>query len=157
MLKIGDKAPDFELPDQDGVRRTLSEFLEIRDYLLLYFYPKDDTTGCTLEARGVRDNIPKFKNLDCTVVGVSPDSVLSHNKFVDKYILNFIILSDESKETLEKYGVWQEKSMYGRKYMGVVRTSFLIDYQGKIVKIYEKVKPETHADIILADLAELRK
>lgn len=157
MLKIGDKAPKFELPDQNGKTHKLEELLKMGDYVLLYFYPKDDTSGCTLQACGIRDNIPQFEKLDCTVVGVSPDAVKSHTKFVDKYDLNFTILSDESKETLEKYGVWKEKSMYGKKYMGVVRTSYLLDSKGKIVKVYEKVKPETHADMVLADLSELRK
>ena len=157
MLKIGDKAPKFNLPDQNGKVHKLDEFLKMGDYLLLYFYPKDDTSGCTMQACGIKDNIPQFEKLDSTVVGISPDSVKSHTKFVDKYDLNFTILSDESKETLEKYEVWKEKSMYGKKYMGVVRTSYLIDSKGKIVKVYEKVKPETHADMVLADLENLRK
>lgn len=155
MLQEGDKAPGFNLPDQGGKMHSLSGYKG--DWLLLYFYPKDDTSGCTMQACGVRDNIPQFEKLDCAVVGVSADSVRSHGKFVEKYDLNFTLLADESKETLEKYGVWREKSMYGKKYMGIVRTSFLINPAGKIVRIYEKVKPATHADLVLADLLAIQR
>ena len=154
MLKVGTKAPDFKLPDQNGEIHKLSDYKG--SWLLIYFYPKDDTSGCTAEACSIRDNIPQFEKLDCSVVGISADSVKSHEKFVNKYDLNFTILSDEDKKVLNKYGVWVEKSMYGKKYMGIARTSFLIAPNGKIAKIYEKVKPDLHADEVLADLEKMK-
>ena len=155
MIKLKQVAPAFKLPDQKGKVHDLKEYKG--KWVLLYFYPKDDTAGCTAEACAVRDELPNFKKLKCVVFGVSPDTVESHAKFVEKYDLNFTILADPEKKVLEKYEVWQEKSMYGRKYMGVVRTSFLINPEGKIEKIYEKVKPEIHAEEVLADLKTLRK
>lgn len=152
-LKIGQKAPAFKLPDQDGNLRQLKDYAG--QWLLIYFYPKDDTPGCTTEACSIRDNLPKFKKGKAAIVGVSVDSVKSHNKFVNKYKLPFTLLADEDKEVVEKYGTWAEKSMYGRKYMGTLRTSFLIDPAGKIAKIYEKVKPAIHAEEVLKDLASL--
>ena len=124
-------------------------------WTILYFYPKDDTPGCTTEACTLRDNFPKFKKTKAAILGISTDSNASHKKFADKYGLPFTLLADEDKTVVNKYGVWGEKSMYGRKYMGTMRTSFLIDPQGKIAKIYEKVKPERHADEVLEDLKEL--
>jgi peroxiredoxin Q/BCP len=124
------------------------------DWVLLYFYPKDDTSGCTKEACAIRDELPNFKKLKCKVLGVSTDSVESHKKFADKYGLPFTLLSDEDKKVVEKYGVWQEKSMYGRKYMGIARSSFMIDPKGRIAKIYQKVNPETHAEEVLQDLKD---
>jgi len=121
------------------------------------FYPKDDTPGCTTEACSLRDNFPHFQNAQLTVLGISKDSVTSHKKFAEKYTLPFIILSDESKEVIQVYDVWQEKNMMGRKYMGVVRTSFLIDPEGNIAKIYEKVKPEVHVKEVLSDIQELKR
>jgi thioredoxin-dependent peroxiredoxin len=153
MLKVGSKAPEFNLPDKAGQLHSLSEFKGGR--VLLYFYPKDDTAGCTAEACGIRDNLPDFKKLECQVVGVSADSPESHGKFEEKYKLNFLLLSDESKKVLKKYGVWQEKRMYGRVYMGIVRTSFLIDGSGKILKIYTHVKPAEHAEEVIKDLKSL--
>jgi len=126
-------------------------------WVLLYFYPKDDTPGCTTEACSLGELFPHFKKLDATVFGVSVDSVKSHAKFALKYKLPFRILSDEKKETVEAYGVWAKKKFMGREYMGVLRTSFLIDPSGKIAKVYEKVNPETHAKAVLADLKELKK
>lgn len=152
-LKVGQKAPSFKLPDQDGIMHQLKDYAG--QWLLIYFYPKDDTPGCTTEACSLRDNLPKFKKGQAAIVGVSVDSVKSHNKFAIKYKLPFTLLADENKEMVEKYGVWAEKSMYGRKYMGTLRTSFLVDPTGKIAKIYEKVKPGTHAEEILKDLASL--
>lgn len=185
-LKIGQKAPSFKLPDQDGVLRQLKDYAG--QWLLIYFYPKDDTPGCTTEACSLRDNFPKFKKItspnpslerrgkregaasssgsspfkgevgrSVTILGVSIDNVKSHNKFVTKYKLPFTLLADENKEMVEKYGVWAEKSMYGRKYMGTLRTSFLIDPTGKIAKIYEKVKPAEHAEEVLVDIAKLNE
>ena len=151
MLKVGDKAPDFKLKADNG------ETLSLKDYkgkkVVLYFYPKDMTSGCTVEACEFRDNIKKFEKKNTVVIGVSPDDTKSHVKFKDKYDLPFTLLSDESKKMLEDYGVWQEKSMYGRKYMGVVRTTFVIDEKGKIEKIYNKVTAAGHAEDVLSSLS----
>lgn len=154
-LKIGSKAPAINLPDQDNNKHKLSDSLG--QWVLVYFYPKDDTPGCTTEACTIRDNFPKLGKLKAKVFGISTDSVASHKKFAEKYKLQFTLLSDEKKEVVEKYGVWAEKSMYGRKYFGTLRNSYLIDPQGKIAKIYEKVKPAIHAEEVLADLKELQK
>ncbi|QQS22768.1 thioredoxin-dependent thiol peroxidase [bacterium] len=154
-LKINQKAPDFTLPDQDGAKHKLSDYQG--QWVLVYFYPKDDTPGCTTEACTLRDNFPAFKKLKVKVFGISVDSEKSHKKFADKYQLPFTILADEDKKVVEKYGVWQEKSMYGKKYMGTVRNSYLINPEGKIAKIYEKVKPAMHAEEVLADIKELSK
>lgn len=154
-LKIGQKAPAIKLPDQNGKIHELKDYSG--QWVLVYFYPKDDTPGCTKEACALRDNFPKFKKLKAVVLGISIDSVKRHEKFATKYELPFTLLADENKEVVEKYGVWAEKSMYGRKYMGILRTSFLIDPTGKIAKIYEGVKPEAHAEEVLADLQTLAK
>jgi thioredoxin-dependent peroxiredoxin len=142
MLEEGNKAPNFKLKDQGGEIVSL-ESLKGKN-VVLYFYPKDDTSGCTKEACNFRDELPKFTKLDAVILGVSPDSVGSHRKFAEKYKLPFSLLSDEKKEVVEKYGVWQEKSMYGKKYMGVVRTTFIINEKGIIKKIFPKVKVEDH-------------
>lgn len=154
-MKLNQKAPDFNLADQNGEKHKLSNYRG--QWVLVYFYPKDDTPGCTAEACSVRDNLPKFNKMTAKVFGISTDSVASHKKFADKYKLKFTLLSDENKQVVEKYGVWQEKSMYGKKYFGTVRSSFLVNPEGKISKIYEKVKPENHAAEVLADLKELTK
>lgn len=153
MLKELQKAPDFTLPDQDGIKHKLSDYKG--QWVLLYFYPKDDTPGCTTEACSLRDNFPSFKKLGIKVFGISIDSVESHYKFANKYKLPFTLLSDEDKKVVEKYSVWQEKSMYGRKYMGTLRNSYLINPDGKIAKIYEKVKPAIHAEEVLIAIKEL--
>lgn len=153
-VKVGNKAPAFSLPDQTGKPHKLSD--HIGKWVLLYFYPKDDTSGCTAEACAIRDNYPNFQKLKCAVLGISIDPVKSHVKFKEKYDLPFALLSDEGKKVVERYGVWQEKSMYGKKYMGTMRTSFLIDPLGKIAKIYEKVKAEIHAEEVLKDLSILK-
>lgn len=150
ILKIGKKAPQIVLPDQNGQIFKLSNFLG--KWVLVYFYPKDDTPGCTAESCSFRDNFPKFGKINAAILGVSADSVASHKKFTIKYKLPFVLLADEQKKALKKYGVWQEKTLYGRKYMGIMRTSFLINPSGKIVKIYEKVKPDLHAKEVLSDL-----
>jgi thioredoxin-dependent peroxiredoxin len=142
MLEEGKKAPRFKLKDQNGEVISL-ESLKGKN-VVLYFYPKDDTSGCTAEACNFRDEFPKFKKVYAVILGVSPDSVESHKKFAAKYKLPFSLLSDENKEVCEKYGVWQEKSMYGKKYMGVVRTTFVINEKGIIKKIFPKVKVEDH-------------
>ena len=153
MVKI--KAPDFSLPDQDGKVHKLSDYKG--QWVLLYFYPKDDTSGCTLEACTITEEFANFQKLKAKVLGVSIDSVASHKKFAEKYNLPFTLLADVDKKVVEKYKVWAQKSMYGRKYMGTLRTSFLIDPQGKIAKVYEKVKPAEHAGEVLEDLRELQK
>ena len=155
MKKLLNKAaPDFTLPDQNGKSHKLSNYKG--EWVLLYFYPKDDTTGCTREACAIKDEMPSFRKLKIQIFGMSIDSVKSHKKFAEKYSLPFTLFSDEGKKVVKKYGAWGEKSMYGRKYMGTFRTSFLIDPKGKIVKIYEKVKPEIHANEILEDLKNLK-
>lgn len=153
MIKEGIKAPTFSLPDQNGKKVSLSDFTGKN--VVLYFYPKDDTSGCTKEACQFRDAFPKFKGVEAVILGVSPDSVESHKKFEKKYNLPFTLLSDENKSVLEKYGVWKEKSMYGRKYMGVERTTFIIDKDGKIRNIFAKVKVPDHDKQVLQALKEL--
>ncbi len=152
MPEIGKKAPDFSLLDQDGKKVSLKDFLGKK--VILYFYPKDDTSGCTKEACSFRDEFPKFKKTDAVILGVSPDSIKSHKKFADKYDLPFILLADEEKKVLEKYSVWKEKSMYGRKYMGVERTTFIIDVEGKIKKIFNKVKVDGHNKEVMEALKD---
>ncbi len=150
MLKEGSKAPAFTLLNQDGKKISLKDFLGKK--VVLYFYPKDMTSGCTKEACDFRDHIQLFHNKDVVVLGISPDSVQSHKKFQEKYNLPFDLLSDESKKVLEKYGVWKEKSMYGKKYFGVERTTFIIDEKGKIKKIFPKVKVDGHIKQVLEAL-----
>lgn len=152
-LKAGDKAPEIKLPDQDGKEHKLGQYKG--QWVLVYFYPKDDTPGCTKEACTIRDDFDNFDKLKLRVLGVSADSVKSHKKFADKYQLPFALLSDEDKKTVNDYGVWAEKKFLGRKYMGILRSSFLIDPKGKIAKVYENVKPPVHASEVLRDLAEL--
>ena len=149
-LRVGQLAPDFSLPDQNGKKHKLSDYKG--KWVLIYFYPKDDTPGCTKEACSIRDNFPKFKKLKIAVLGISVDSVKSHAKFVKKYHLPFTLLADEDKNVVKKYSVWSKKKFMGREYMGTPRTSFLIGPNGKIEKIYENVKPETHAEEVLEDL-----
>ncbi len=147
MIKEGTKAPNFKLKDQNGKNVSLKDF-EGKN-IILYFYPKDDTSGCTAEACNFRDEFPKFNKTNAVIIGVSPDSVESHKKFAEKYNLPFTLLSDEEKDVLKKYEVWKEKSMYGRKYMGVERTTFIIDKNGKIKKIFNKVKVQGHNEEVL--------
>jgi len=147
MIEEGKKAPAFTLPDSDGNKVSLKDFKGKK--VVLYFYPKDNTSGCTKEACSFRDNMPDFKKLDAVIIGVSPDSQKSHQKFRDKYELTFTLLSDEDKTVLEKYGVWQEKKMYGKTYMGVVRTTYVIDENGKIMKVFPKVKVDGHTEEVL--------
>lgn len=152
MADVGKKAPFFSLLDSNGVNVSLKDF-EGRK-VVLYFYPKDDTPGCTKEACDFRDFFPDFKKKHISVIGISPDSIDSHKKFVQKYNLPFILLSDEKKEVLKKYNVWKEKNMYGRKYMGVERTTFLIDENGKIIKIFPKVKVNGHIEEVIKAFKE---
>lgn len=154
MLTVGKTAPAFTLPDQDGTKHTLKDYRG--NWVLIYFYPKDDTPGCTKEACTLRDEFPAFGKLKAKIFGVSADTVASHKKFATKYKLPFTLLADPEKKMLEAYGVWGKKKFMGREYMGIARSSFLINPEGKIVKIYEKVNPLTHADEVLADLKEAR-
>ena len=147
-LKAGDKAPDFALPGTDGREISLG-WLKGRK-AVLYFYPKDDTSGCTLEAQQFQSLRQEFSAADTEIIGISPDSMKSHDKFRTKYDLSFPLASDESKAMLEAYGVWVEKSMYGRRYMGVERTTVLIDRNGRIARIWPKVKVPGHAAEVLA-------
>ncbi len=150
MPKVGAKAPDFTLPDQDGKEHTLSDYAG--KWVLLYFYPKDDTPGCTIEACTIRDQFEDFKSIGAVVLGVSTDSVQSHKKFALSYSLPFTLLADEHKEVVGRYGVFGEKKFMGWEYVGTNRTSFLINPDGKIAKVYEKVKPLVHAEEVIADL-----
>ena len=150
MLKVGDVAPSFSLPDQDGVLHTLEQYKGKK--VLLYFYPKDDTPGCTTEACNFRDGYSSFADSGLVVLGMSKDSVKSHKKFADKFSLQFPLLSDESTEVIKSYGVWKLKKFMGREYMGIDRMSFLIDEKGNIAKIYEQVKPAVHADEVKKDI-----
>jgi len=152
-LQLGDKAPSFKLKNQNNKLISLSELKG--KPVVLYFYPKDDTSGCTKEACNFRDEFPKFGKMKAEIIGISADSVESHKKFAEKYKLPFNLLSDEKKEVIEKYGVWQEKSMYGRKYMGIVRSTFIIDEKGKISKIFPKVKVNEHNKEVMEALKEL--
>lgn len=153
MITLNKKAPNFSAPDQDGKMHRLADYKG--QWLLLYFYPKDDTPGCTTEACTLRDNFPKFRKIKAVVLGVSIDSVKSHGKFKDKYKLPFTLLSDEDKKIVTSFGVWGEKKFMGRTYMGTKRMSFLISPTGTIAKIYEKVKPADHAAEVLADIKKL--
>lgn len=152
MIKQGELAPDFELPDQEGSTKKLSDYRGSK--VVLYFYPKDDTPGCTTEACSFRDNFSDLRRHQIEVLGVSADDVKSHARFHEKYHLPFTLLSDADHKVSEAYGVWGQKKMAGNEYMGIFRTTFLIDKDGKILKVYEKVKPENHANEILSDFGE---
>lgn len=153
-LSAGAKAPKFKATASNGASVALDDFLGKKN-VVLYFYPKDDTPGCTVEACGFRDLIKPIEKKDAVVLGVSPDGLKSHQKFVEKFQIPFLLLCDEDKKICQDYGVWVEKSMYGRKYMGVARTTFVIDKQGKIAKIFEAVKPPEHNNEVLECLAGL--
>ncbi len=154
MIELGKNAPAFKLLNQDGKQVELKDFAG--QPVILYFYPKDMTSGCTQEACDFRDSIQAFNALKAVVLGVSADSVERHRKFADKYELNFDLLSDESKEMLENYGVWKEKSMYGKKYMGIERTTIIIDSAGKISRVFSKVKVPGHIAAVQEALKELK-
>src|SRR6202035_2673458 len=151
MLDVGDTAPDFTLPDQHGEPVTLSELRG--QNVVLYFYPKADTPGCTTQACGVRDHQAEYQGADAVVLGVSPDPVKRVAKFDDKYGLGFPLLADEDHAVAERYGVWIEKSMYGRKYMGNERTTFVIGPDGTIKEVFRSVKPAEHDELVLGALA----
>ena len=150
LLVIGQSAPDFTLPDQTGKDYTLSDYRG--QYVLLYFYPKDDTPGCTTEACTIRDRWSEFQEYNAVVIGVSTDSPKSHGTFVKKFDLPFLLLSDVEKKVVEEYGVWGLKKFMGREYQGTKRESFLIDPEGKVAVIYRTVKPAVHATEVLAEL-----
>ncbi|MBI3621089.1 MAG: thioredoxin-dependent thiol peroxidase [Nitrospirae bacterium] len=155
-LNEGDKAPAFTMPGSDGKLVSLDELRKER-WVVLYFYPKDDTPGCTKEACDFRDLKKQFHQAGAVIAGVSPDKIASHQKFAAKFTLPFPLLSDEGSKIATAYGVWKEKSLYGRTYMGVERTTFLIRPDGRLARIYPKVKVDGHADALLADLKELRR
>ena len=150
MLEQGIKAPYFTLNDKDGKEVSLSDFLGKK--VVLYFYPRDNTPGCTKQACGFRDNYDKYKDNDIVVIGISKDSEKSHSNFINKHDLPFILLSDPELKAIQSYDVWKEKNMYGKKSMGVVRTTYIIDEQGNIEKVYGKVKAATNAEDVLMDL-----
>jgi len=150
MLEIGTKAPDFTLPDQNGNMHSLSEYRGKK--VILYFYPKDNTAGCTKQACGFAERYPQFTEKGAVVLGVSKDSVASHKKFEEKYGLPFTLLADPGLAAIQAYDVWQEKKNYGKTYMGVVRSTYLIDENGKIVKAFEKVKAADNPEQMLGEL-----
>ncbi|MEY2986239.1 MAG: peroxiredoxin with versatile [Candidatus Parcubacteria bacterium] len=148
MLQVGELVPDFTLVDQDEKSHTLSQYRGKK--VVLYFYPKDMTPGCTVQAEGMRDSMNDLEAKGIVVLGVSVDDVKSHKKFVEKHNLNFPLLADTEKTVVQAYGVWKEKSMFGKKYMGIQRDTFLIDEEGKLIQHFEKVNPLKHASQILA-------
>ncbi len=155
LLEVGTQAPNFKTIDQNGELVTLEQFRGKK--VILYFYPKDDTPGCTKEACAFRDNFEKFKEINVEVLGVSVDDEKKHKKFAEKYNLPFRLLADTEKKIVQDYGVWGEKSLYGKKYMGTNRVTYLIDENGKIEKVFPKVKPETHAEELLQVLSNNKK
>jgi len=155
-LKEGDKAPPFTLPSSEGGNVSL-EALRKERWVVLYFYPKDDTPGCTKESCDFRDLNKRFEQAGAVIVGISPDGLSSHQKFAAKFTLPFPLLSDEGSKVATAYGVWKEKSMYGRTYMGIERTTFLIRPDGRLARLYPKVKVDGHAEALFADLTALRQ
>lgn len=154
-LRAGEPAPDFTLPDQRGDSHSLADYRG--KWVLVYFYPKDDTPGCTIEACGIRDTWAEFQARDIVVLGISPDSVKRHAKFVDKYDLPFTLLADAGKDVVQLYDVWGRKKFMGRSFLGTRRASFLIAPDGRIAKVYDKVKPAKHAEEVLQDVENLRQ
>jgi len=154
ILEVGEKAPDFAIPNQNGDIRKLNNFEG--KWFVIYFYPRDDTPGCTVEAKEFTDLNQKFEKQECVIVGVSPDNEAKHCKFIEKHELNIELLADTDKTMLADYGVWQEKSMYGKTYMGVVRTTYLINSDGNIAEAWTKVKAKGHAEAVLERLVELK-
>jgi len=155
MLKINTKAPDFTLTSTNNTDYSLKKSLG--KYVVIYFYPKDDTPGCTIEANDFNKLLPQFKKLNCEVFGISKDNLKSHDKFKEKYQLKFDLLSDEELTVLKKFKVWGKKKFMGREFMGILRTTFLIDKKGKILKIWENVKVKDHAKEVLETLKEIHK
>jgi len=153
VLTAGDQAPDFTLPDQSGEPVTLSDLRG--QTVVLYFYPRADTPGCTTQACGVRDHAADYDEIDARVIGISPDPVTAVRKFADKYDLGFTLLADEDHAVADAYGTWGEKSMYGKSYMGGQRATFIIDADGRIAKVFPKISPKTHDDAVLEALGAL--
>jgi peroxiredoxin Q/BCP len=153
VVAEGQEAPDFTLSDQDGNQVTLSDLRG--QPVVLYFYPKADTPGCTTQACGIRDHRADYERSGAKVLGVSPDTVAAQRKFADKYGLDFSLLADENHEVAELYGVWGEKKMYGKTYLGVQRATFVIDPEGKVAKVFPEVSPKTHDEVVLEALGEL--
>jgi peroxiredoxin Q/BCP len=153
VVAEGQDAPEFTLPDQDGNEVTLSQLRG--QPVVLYFFPKADTPGCTTQACGVRDHSSAYESSGARVVGVSPDTVTAQRKFANKYRLDFTLLADENHEVADLYGVWGEKKMFGKTYLGVTRATFLIDPDGKVAKVFPKVSPKTHDEVVLEALGEL--
>jgi peroxiredoxin Q/BCP len=153
MLEAGARAPDFTLPDQNGNEVGLADLRG--QTVVLYFYPRADTPGCTTQACGVRDRGPEYAEAGARVIGVSPDPVEAVKKFAGKFDLDFTLLADADHSVAESYGTWVEKSMYGKKYMGVQRATFIVDADGKIARVFPKVSPKTHDDMVLGALADL--
>ena len=153
LIDPGKKAPSFSLPDQEGKKHSLADYAG--QPVIVYFYPKDDTPGCTKESCAFQDHLPKFKKSKAVVLGMSVLDSASKAKFAEKYSLKFPLLADEDHAVMEKYGVWQEKSMYGKKYMGVARTTYLIGPDGKVVKRWDGVKVDGHAEEVLAAVQQL--
>ena len=155
MLKTNTKAPDFKLPSTSKDKYSLKD--SIGKYVVIYFYPKDDTPGCTIETNDFNKLLSKFKKLECEVYGISKDNLKSHDKFRDKYKIKFDLLADEELTVLKKYKVWGKKKFMGREFMGIIRTTFLIDKKGKIIKIWENVKVKDHAKDILETIKNISK
>jgi peroxiredoxin Q/BCP len=153
VLAEGEKAPNFTLPDQNGEKVKLSDLKG--ETVILYFYPRADTPGCTTQACGVRDRRADYAKAGARVIGISPDEVTAIDKFAGKFDLDFTLLADADHAVAEKYGTWVEKSMYGKKYMGVQRATFIVGPDGKIAKVFPKVSPKTHDDLVLGALSEL--
>jgi peroxiredoxin Q/BCP len=153
MVAKGTEAPDFTLPDQDGNPVTLSELRG--QPIVLYFYPKADTPGCTTQACGIRDHRADYERTGARVIGVSPDTVAAQKKFAEKYDLDFTLLADEDHSVAELYGVWGDKKMYGKTYMGVLRSTFLIDPEGVVAHVIPKASPKTHDEVVLEALRDL--
>jgi len=154
MLEQGTMAPDFSLTDQEGNKHSLGDYRG--KWVIIYFYPKDMTPGCTTEACNFRDDFPNFQTMDTVILGISKDSAMRHKKFAEKYQLPFLLLSDESGEVCEKYDVWKQKSLYGKSFMGIIRSTYLINPVGIITKVYPKVNVKLHAAELLNDLKDLR-
>jgi len=154
MIKENTKAPDFALPSTNGENQKLKDLLG--KYVVIYFYPKDDTPGCTIETNDFNKLLPKFKKLNCEIFGISKDTIKSHDKFREKFKIKFDLLSDEEIKVLKKYKVWGKKKFMGREFMGIIRSTILIDKKGKIIKVWDNVKVKDHAKEVLETLKSLR-
>ena len=154
MIKENTKAPDFALPSTNGENQKLKDLLG--KYIVIYFYPKDDTPGCTIETNNFNKLLPKFKKLNCEIFGISKDTIKSHDKFREKFKIKFDLLSDEEIKVLKKYKVWGKKKFMGREFMGIIRSTILIDKKGKVIKVWDNVKVKNHAKEVLETLKSLK-